>query len=105
MKMKRMLLLMVSMMAANSFAETNEMRGVWTTGPVLSQRGMVVTEKEFKADRNVSTGNLPPSANTRSTTSSLNPCLIARPSRSTPFSCPCTHLGHIGQYVEMVGQE
>ncbi len=55
MKMKRMLLLMVSMMAANSFAETNEMRGVWTTGPVLSQRGMVVTEKEFKADRNVST--------------------------------------------------
>ena len=55
MKMKRLILLVVSMMAANSFAETNELQGVWTTGPVLSQLGMVVTEKDFKADGSVST--------------------------------------------------
>jgi len=53
--MKHLAILAAILITAGAFAETNALQGVWTTGPVLSQLGMVITEKEFKADGSVST--------------------------------------------------
>ena len=53
--MKYFTLVVTVLIAADSFAETNALQGVWTTGPVLSQLGMVVTEKEFRTNGIVST--------------------------------------------------
>lgn len=47
---KYMVLLATLLMAGAALAETNTIQGVWTTGPVLGQLGMVVTEKEFRTN-------------------------------------------------------
>lgn len=54
MKMRHLALVATVLIAADVFGETDELHGVWTTGPVLSQLGMVVTEKDFRTNGVVS---------------------------------------------------
>jgi len=53
--MRYIALVATVLMAATALAETNALHGAWTTGPVLSQLGMVVTEKDFRADGTIAT--------------------------------------------------
>lgn len=43
------------LVAGAALAETNALCGSWTTGPVLSQLGMVLTTKDFKTNGTVAT--------------------------------------------------